>query len=137
MSSFTHARFEPTGATRAGRPVWRVVDGFDFAIGFSGSGLVVHVPAGFETDGPSIPWWARRLVDAGAMVRSAALHDRLREDLRFSRLDGDAIFLTALAAEGVSAWQRELAFLAVRLDRSRDRAVWPLSSPPAPPCGSS
>jgi hypothetical protein len=122
MSSFTRAVFEPTGETRAGRIVWRAAEAFRFDIGFVGSGLSIDVPAGFETDGPSVPWWLAPVAKAGGMVRAAAVHDRLREDLRFSKLDGDAIFLTALEAEGVTAWRRELAFLAVRLNNSRDRA---------------
>ncbi len=123
MSGFTRAIFEPTGRTRDGRPVWRAAAAFQFDIGYLGSGLSIEVPAGFQTDGPSIPAFALRVVDAGAMIRSAAVHDRLREDLRFTKLEGDAIFLTAMAAEGVEPWQRELVFAAVRLDRSRARAL--------------
>jgi hypothetical protein len=122
MSSFTRAVFEPTGETREGRIVWRAVEAFRFDIGYLGSGLSIEVPAGFETDGPSIPWWLAPIARAGAMVRASAVHDRLREDLRFSKLEGDAIFLTALAAEGVSGLRRELAFMAVRLNGSRARA---------------
>lgn len=122
MSSFTRALLEPTGDTRGGRAVYRVVEGFAFAIGYEGSGLEIQVPAGFETDGPSVPWWALPFMSIGAMIKSGAVHDRLREDLRFSKLEGDAIFLTALAAEGLAGWRRELAFLAVRLNRSRARA---------------
>ena len=122
MSSFTDAILSPTAATRGGRAVFRVVEPFRYDVGYLGSGLSVTVPAGFETDGPSVPWWAVKIVDVGAFVRSACVHDRLREDLRFTKLDGDAVFLTAMQAEGVKPWQRELIFLAVRLNRSRDRA---------------
>jgi hypothetical protein len=122
MSSFTRALFEPTGTTREGRIVWRAAAPFRFDIGYLGSGLSIEVPAGFETDGPSIPWWLAPIARAGSMVRASAVHDRLREDLRFTKLEGDAIFLTALAAEGVPAWRREIAFLAVRLNRNRTRA---------------
>lgn len=119
MSSFTEAVFEPAGKTYEGRPVWRAAEAFTFEIGFLGSGLKIEVPKGFETDGPSIPWWLARWVNSGSMVRSAAVHDKLREDLRFSKLEGDAIFLTAMAAEGVGKVLRELSFLAVRLNNSR------------------
>ena len=122
MSAFTQALLTPTGATREGRAVYRVVNGFTFDIGFLGSGLAVTVPAGFESDGPSVPSWALRIVDVGAFIRSAIVHDMLRQDLRFTKLDGDAIFLTAMQAEGVTPWQRELIFLAVRLNNSRARA---------------
>lgn len=122
MSSFTDALLAPTGQTRNGRAVYRVAQAFRYDIGYLGSGLSVTVPAGFETDGPSVPWWAVKIVDVGAFVRSACVHDRLREDLRFTKLDGDAVFLTAMEAEGVKPWQRELIFLAVRLNGSRNRA---------------
>jgi hypothetical protein len=122
MSEFTRALLEPTGETRGGRAVYRVAEGFTFDIGYLGSGLAVTVPAGFETDGPSVPAWALWIVDVGAFIKSACVHDMLRQDLRFSKLEGDAIFLTAMAAEGVEPWQRELIFLAVRLNNSRARA---------------
>ena len=123
MSSFTRAVFEPTGRTRGGRAVWRCAADFTFDLGYLGSGLSVMVPAGFETDGPSVPFWALPLVKVGCMIRAAAVHDQLREDLRFSLIDCDAIFLTAMKAERVPALQRELAFLAVRLNHSRARAT--------------
>lgn len=124
VSSFTRARFEPTGRTAKGRAVWRICEPFRFDIGFEGSGLAVEVPAGFETDGPSIPAWALRIVEPGAMIRSAAVHDLLLADRRFSTIEAAAVFLTAMAAEGVPRWQREIAFVAVRLHRpSRTQQV--------------
>lgn len=123
MSSFTRALLGPTGATRAGRAVFRVAEPFTFEIGRVGSGFGITVPAGFESDLASVPWWALHLVNVGALARSAVLHDFLRERLAFSKVEGDAIFLTAMAAENVCAWQRELVFAAVRLNRSRTRAI--------------
>ena len=119
MSSFTEARFEPTGERRQGRKLYRVVGGFDFDIGYLGSGLRVRVPAGFLTDGPSIPIAFRWALPTNRMVKASAVHDMLREDRRFSKLEGDAIFLTAMQVEGTPAWLREIAFLAVRLNGSR------------------
>ncbi len=123
MSSFTRALLEPTGATREGRAVFRVAAPFTFEIGQVGSGFGITVPAGFESDLASVPWWALHMVNVGALARSAVLHDFLRERLSFSKIEGDAIFLTAMAAEGVTPWQRELVLLAVRLNGSRARAV--------------
>lgn len=119
MSIFTQAKLEPTGEYRCGRQLFRVADGFQFDIGYVGSGLSVHVPAGFVTDGPSIPAWIAWLLPTRRMVKSSAVHDLLREDRRFSKLEGDAIFLTAMRAEGTPLWLRELAFLAVRINASR------------------
>ena len=122
MSSFTRALLEPTGETREGRAVFRVAEPFTFEIGRLGSGLAITVPAGFDTDLASIPALALRIVDAGALARSAVLHDFMRERLEFSKLEGDAIFYAAMAADKVKPWQRELVYLAVRLNRSRARA---------------
>ena len=121
MSSFTRALLEPTGATREGRAVFRVAEPFTFEVGRLGSGFGITVPAGFDTDLASIPAWALRLVDAGALARSAVLHDFMRERLVFAKVDGDAIFYAAMTADGVRPWQRELVFLAVRLNGSRAR----------------
>lgn len=122
MSSFTRADFEATGEKRNGRKLYRIVGGFTFDIGYLGSGLSIQVPDGFVTDGPSMPWIARKLLPTRTMTKASAVHDLLREDLRFSKLEGDAIFLTAMQAEGTPVWLRELAFLAVRLNNSRARA---------------
>lgn len=123
MSSFTRALLEPTGATRAGRAIFRVAEPFTFEIGRVGSGFGITVPAGFESDLASVPSWALHLINVGALARSAVLHDFLRERLAFSKIEGDAIFLTAMAAEQVTPWQRELVFVAVRINGSRARAV--------------
>lgn len=119
MSSFTRAVFEPTGRTLNGRAVFKAVGGFHYDIGFIGSGLQVVIPDGFETDGPSVPFWALPFFPVGSMVRSAAVHDVLRADQRFTSLEADALFLAAMQAERTPRWARELAFFFVRLNRSR------------------
>lgn len=118
MSSFTRALFEPTGETRGGRAVWRC-EGFRYDIGFLGSGLAVVVEEGFETDGPSVPFWAAPFIPVGAMVKSAAVHDKLRADLRFSQLETDLIFHAAMEAEGTPWLAREVAAIAVRFNHNR------------------
>lgn len=122
MSSFTEALAIDTGERRNGRKLFRYPQGFRFDIGYLGSGLSVTVPPGFVTDGPTVPAWLARILPMHTIAKSAAVHDLLREDLRFSKLEGDAVFLTAMAAEGAPAWLRELAFVAVRLNQSRARA---------------
>ena len=123
MSSFTRAQLVPTGRSRAGRALFSVAAPFTFEVGRLGSGFGITVPAGFESDLASVPAWALRLIDAGALARAALLHDYLRERLAFSKVEGDAIFLTAMAADDVKPWQRELVFAAVRLNASRARAI--------------
>jgi hypothetical protein len=133
MSSFTQARFEPTGASREGRPVFRVRgrdgDGLHFYIGFKGSGLSVHVPEGFETDGPSIPSTGLagllcRIIPQSAIERamkSAAVHDLLCEDARFDRSAADAEFWAAMSVEGTPSFWRWVFFNAVITNRSKQR----------------
>lgn len=126
MSSFTEATFTDTGKKRRGRRVFRIDEGMRFYIGFVGSTLWVDVPAGFETDGPSAPAWAIRLLPSGwarTLAKPSAVHDCLREDLRYAKIDGDAIFLTAMKANDTPVLLRILAFVLVRLNHSRARAV--------------
>lgn len=136
-SSFGKADFEPviiydpaTGIgsekTREGRRLYRVRgdtgDGFVFHVGFDGSGLAVHVPEGFVTDGPSIPGWCRWLVPKAAReqaMKSAAVHDRLCEDPQFTRPEADVHFLIAMYAEKTPPFWREVFFTAVRTNSSK------------------
>ncbi|QNH91685.1 hypothetical protein SR18_gp034c [Caulobacter phage SR18] len=129
MSSFTEAAWEPVqGKKREGRQVYRIKgrngDGLWFYIGFKGSGLAVHVPENFETDELSIPgavgWLVPKAVKAKA-VRSAAVHDLLCEDPRFSRPDADAQFWAAMTAEGVPPFWRKVFFDAVTTNNSKER----------------
>lgn len=131
MSSFTEAtwRWIPD-ALRARRPEAEILgpegDGFHFWIGHPDAGCRIHVPEGFRTDGASIPQWILRLLPSrfrrwllGQMLKAAAVHDRLREDLRFELVDSDCIFLLAMHVEGTHPVVRFLAFHLVRGNRSR------------------
>lgn len=135
MSSFTDARWEPARLSdgrpkkRGGRQVYRIKgadgDGFYYEIGYRGSGLRVHVKEDFETDGPSIPGVVRWLVPPSVIeksLKSAAVHDKLREDDRFTPLECDCVFLMAMQAEGTPNYWREQFFRAVRTNNSRARA---------------
>lgn len=119
MSSFTEAKLTPTGKFYEGREIYKVDEDFVFEIGYLGSGLKIIVGKGFLTDGPSIPSWLRHFIPAETMYKSSIIHDHLREDLRFTLLQSDAIFLTAMQAEKTPRLLRELAFLAVRFNKSR------------------
>lgn len=93
--------------------------GMRFYVGYVGSSLWVDVPEGFLTDGPSVPAWMLRFFPVGWLIKASAVHDRLREDLRYAKTDGDAIFLTAMKAERTPVLIREIAFWLVRMNRSR------------------
>lgn len=137
MSSFTKASFMPlcvvdpkTGIAaqkkREGRGLYTVHgdggDGFRFHIGFEGSGMMIHVPEGFVTDGPSIPRLIGWAVPQGAKehaMKSAAVHDLLCEHPAFSRPEADANFLVAMYAEETPPMWREIFFNAVRTNSSK------------------
>lgn len=80
-----------------------------------GSGIVISVPAGFQTDLASIPWWARWLFnpEAPAYAKAAILHDFLLADANNSRAEAAAVFHDALKADGVSSWRAVVMTLAV------------------------
>jgi Protein of unknown function (DUF1353) len=133
-SSFTAATWEPiVGPDSApkridGRRLYRILGGdgrgFAYDVGFLGSGLRVRVPEGFVTDGPSIPSFIRWAVPKkaiGQAMKSAAVHDLLREDERFTLLEGDSIFYMCMEAEGTPAFWRERFFDAVRQNKSRTK----------------
>lgn len=129
MSSFTEATFKkvylPDGSPkrRGGRQVYAIRgadgQGMRYDIGFLGSGMSVHVPEGFETDGPSAPIWVIPFMPIGRMIKASAVHDMLREDARFTLLETDLVFLAAMETEGTPVVVRWAAFNAVRLNRSR------------------
>lgn len=120
MSSFTEARIEEIDR-RAGVRRYRAVDGFRFYIGFVGSSLWIDIPAGFEAD-VSAKAWLLRLLPRGwarTLVKPAFVHDKLRSDPRFSLIESDAIFLTAMEANKTPPLLREVAFILVRFNRNR------------------
>jgi hypothetical protein len=136
-STFTDATFYPllvlhpkTGMwvqkKDEGRPLYSIHgadgDGMRFHIGYAGSGLMVHVPEGFVTDGPSIPgivrWMVPRKARESAM-KSAAVHDLLCEHPQFTRPEADAEFLIAMYAENTPPFWREVFFAAVRKNKSK------------------
>jgi hypothetical protein len=120
MSRFTDAAFAFTGKTRRGRPIMRLTTPLAYEVDYLGSGWVVAAPVGFETDGPSVPWWAVRLLPVGMMVRASIVHDKLRSEPRRSKLLGDLIFFEAMGVDGVPLFWRLIAFVGVLLNFSRD-----------------
>lgn len=71
-----------------GRDLWVLTKGFSFYIGNKESGRWVHVPAGFMTDGASVPraFWSL-IPPWGIYGQAAILHDYLCEYLSIT-VDG-------------------------------------------------
>lgn len=117
MSSFTEAKVE-----RIADRLYCVVEPFRWYFGYVGSTLYVDVPRGFLTDLVSGPRWIIRLIPKPWRRRMAApaiVHDRLREDMRFAKVDGDVQFLSALLANEVPWPLAMLAFVGVSFNNSR------------------
>ncbi len=105
--------------------VWRVLDSFKFYIGDKDDQRWAHVPAGFLTDGATIPrilWWL--LPPWDTYSQAAALHDYLCEyktvyekgqAVSVDRKEADRIFKSAMKASGVGVWPRQAMYVAVRL----------------------
>lgn len=77
----------------------------------------IVVPAGFEYDGASVPWWIPTAYTAlrEAAEKAAAIHDWLYRHPEFcSRAEADAAFREALEADGVGWLARNVAWLGVR-----------------------
>lgn len=126
MIRFTprHPRFELTERTQHGRAVWRLLApihvGFATPDAATSMADFVVIPAGFETDGASIPAWARWKFDPwGRVGLSAVLHDYLLSLPSVAKWDADLAFLHGLRSQGLPAFMSTLFYFAVRLRRRR------------------
>ena len=142
MSSFTaELDVRITQKKRDGRPLAELLTSFTYEVGDLGSGDVITVPRGYNTDFASVPrlLWAIEppLGDAG---KAAVLHDWLYETGERPRAEADRIFAEAMAVLEVPAWKRALIHRAVRLFGARGynqrrEAAAPPEAPNAPPPG--
>jgi hypothetical protein len=105
---------EDTGIARDGRQIFRLLDSFQYELG---TGLIIEVPAGFETDYASVPRFFWRLLPPwGQHGKAAVLHDFLyRQASGVSKVVADAVFVDAMSSLGVPWWQRMAMFWAVAL----------------------
>jgi len=103
---------------------WRTFDPVTYEVGSEGSGNVITVPPGFETDGASVPrplWWL--LPTWGTYSRAAVIHDFLCRSLDDGKPDpqapdrktADAIFYEAMVVCGTGMTMRWVMWAAVRL----------------------
>lgn len=127
MSSFTEAQYVEVEPRTRGVRSYRALCGFRFYVGFVGSSQWVEVPDGAIFD-ISFSAWLLRILPSGwarCLLLPAAVHDLLREDLRYSKFDGDCLFLTAMRATRTPWPLMWVAFFGVLFNRSRSGAVWP------------
>jgi len=150
MSSFTKPLvYKPTGKRRDNRPLYVLLETFVYELGYKGSGIIITVPAGFETDFASIPsfaddWFGLDPTDK-IVKKAAVIHDYLyanhgviealiiavaifigRDVKMKSRAFADRVFLEAMGvpnrrglARIIQNIRRHIIFLTVRIFGSR------------------
>lgn len=102
-------------ATKLNKDKWVVEISFRYYVTESD---FIDVPAGFVTDLASVPFGLRNVFPKdGDWTQAAVLHDYLYNQRKVhgrKRKECDSIFLEAMKVLGVSWWQRNAMFLAVR-----------------------
>lgn len=95
---------------------WKILEEFDYERGKLGSGDIIRVPAGFVTDGASVPriFW-NIFPPVGKYGKAAVLHDFLYWEQAYTRLEADNLLLEAMDALGVDWLTQLLIFRGVRL----------------------
>lgn len=107
-----------------GKTYYKVTKSFRYYLSEAEKDTWAYVPAGFLTDGASVPkplWWI--LPPWGRYGQAAVLHDILcetrtmfRNEVPFTinRKRADHIFRDAMSAAGVNVFERTVMFVAVR-----------------------
>lgn len=118
-------QFDQDASNRLGKEYWRVKDTFKFYYGNEENPYWVIVPAGFLTDGASVPrilWWL--LPPWSAYSQAAAVHDYLLEyatsyhhgrQVNVTRGQADRVFRDAMRVAGIGTWPRQVMYVGVRL----------------------
>lgn len=105
-----------TGKTCGGRVVYKLDQDLVFETRLNGCGIRVVVPAKFESDLASTPWWLWPIFPpAGPWSPAAILHDYLYGLRGVSRFLADALLREAMAQLGVPIWRRVVAYYGVRI----------------------
>lgn len=93
---------------------WRTQSPLIWEVGREGSNLLITVPADFENDGPSIPFWARAFINPNepALQKASRLHDYCIVD-GWTAGSCAIVFHDALKADGVAWFKRAVMTLSV------------------------
>lgn len=96
---------------------WVLVEDLVCRLTLDGIEFILRVPAGFETDGASVPRFLWFLFPPiGDYYRAAVIHDYLYSRAgECSRFLADSIFRDAMREDGVPALRRILIYYAVRI----------------------
>lgn len=145
MSSFTaysaplDIRYDKEASAALGADHWRVTKDFRYFIGGKNTQQWVTVPAGYLTDGASVPRALWSLIPPwGAYGQAAVVHDLLCEYLAIvdhgelvpiTRERCDEIFNEAMAVLGVPGDTRNAIYNGVRLYRLMTGVSKPSTTP--------
>lgn len=142
MSSFTDpfdTRYDPEASRILGADHWRVLTPFKYFVGAKGSDEWVYVPAGYLTDGASVPKALQNIISPfGTHGQAAAVHDILCEYLsttlrgrpsRINRKRANEIFLEAMTVLSVPRLRRCAAYQAVEAYRMLAKVETPSTTP--------
>lgn len=129
MSSFTkfsaplQVQYDEDASEALGADHWRVCQPFRFYLGGKDTDRWVYVPAGYLTDGASVPRVCWSLIPPwGSYGQAAVVHDIVCEYLsitvdgqpvKVTREQCDEILLEAMVVLGVPAFQRQAIYQAV------------------------
>jgi len=118
-------QYDDNASLRLDKNYWRVTKSFKYYVGNREDDIWVHVPAGYLTDGASVPrpFWSI-VPPWGRYGQAAVVHDLLVEKLFYfvkgervtiSRHHADRIFLEAMKVAGVNWFLRHLMYRSVSL----------------------
>ena len=93
---------------------WELLEGFEYHVGYLGSGEIITVPPGFITDFASIPrvFWPI-IAPNGKHGKAAVIHDYCYATACYRKLRSDRIFLEGMEVLKVEEWKRQTMFHAV------------------------
>ena len=131
--------YDAKASKRLGKDYWRVLKGFRYYLGTKGSNQWVYIPAGYLTDGASVPqiFWSV-IPRWGAYGQAAVVHDFLCEYLSITsdgvpksitRAEADDILLEAMQVLEVPEFTAQTIEAAVDFYRVVSRTSKPSSEP--------
>jgi hypothetical protein len=105
----------PLRAEHISGTTWKLLEPFLFTVELAGGKAYYMVPAGFVTDGASVPRWPGMYwLFGGKATKSACAHDWLYSEVNSEREYADEVFYAAMRNEE-RAWRRGVMWLGVRL----------------------
>ncbi|MND25688.1 hypothetical protein D3C87_1271250 [compost metagenome] len=130
---------DPLASKLLGQDYWRVMKSFRYYIGTKGSNRWVEVPAGYLTDGASVPraFWSI-IPPWGSYGQAAVVHDILCEYLtivedglpkRITRKEADEILLEAMHVLEVPELTAHTIYNAVKLYQITFHVTEPSNDP--------